>query len=53
MLSHDASLVIPAQRLLSPNPEVWTRAGVNAGTLARTQGLQPPQHKQCLNGPLI
>lgn len=30
-----------------------TTAGVIAGTLARTQGFQPHQRRQCLNDALI
>jgi predicted nucleic acid-binding protein len=44
---------IPAQRLLAPDPEVWTSAGIVAGTLAGTQGFQPHQRKQCLNDAVI
>ncbi len=44
---------IPATRLLTPNAQVWTDAGVVAGTLARTQGFQPNQRKELLNDALI
>ncbi len=44
---------VPASRLLEPDAEVWTDAGVIAGTLARTQGFQPHQRKECLNDALI
>ncbi len=44
---------IPASRLLTPDPGIWTDAGVIAGTLARTQGFQPHQRKECLNDALI
>jgi predicted nucleic acid-binding protein len=44
---------IPASRLLTPDAQVWTDAGVIAGTLARTQGFQPHQRKECLNDALI
>ncbi len=44
---------IPASRLVTPDAQVWTDAGVIAGTLARTQGFQPHQRKECLNDALI
>jgi predicted nucleic acid-binding protein len=44
---------IPASRLVTPDAQVWTEAGVIAGTLARTQGFQPWQRKECLNDALI
>jgi predicted nucleic acid-binding protein len=44
---------IPASRLMTPDAQVWTDAGVIAGTLARTQGFQPHQRKECLNDALI
>jgi len=44
---------IPATRLLTPDAQVWTDAGVVAGTLARTQGFQPYQRKELLNDALI
>lgn len=44
---------IPASRLLTPDEQVWIDAGVIAGTLARTQGFQPHQRKECLNDALI
>ncbi len=44
---------IPTSRLLEPDAHVWTDAGVIAGTLARTQGFQPHQRKECLNDALI
>ncbi len=44
---------IPLSRLLTPDPDVWADAGVIAGTLARTQGFQPHQRKECLNDALI
>ncbi len=45
--------VIPATRLVAPDAQVWVDAGVIAGTLARTQGFQPHQRKECLNDALI
>lgn len=44
---------VPASRLVTPDAQVWTDAGVVAGTLARTQGFQPHQRKECLNDALI
>ena len=44
---------IPASRLVTPDAQVWADAGVIAGTLARTQGFQPYQRKECLNDALI
>jgi len=44
---------IPASRLVTPDEQVWIDAGVIAGTLARTQGFQPHQRKDCLNDALI
>jgi predicted nucleic acid-binding protein len=44
---------IPASRLVTPDAQIWTDAGVIAGTLARTQRFQPHQRKECLNDTLI
>jgi predicted nucleic acid-binding protein len=44
---------IPASRLLAPDPDMWVDAGIIAGMLARTQGFQPHQRKECLNDTLI
>jgi predicted nucleic acid-binding protein len=44
---------IPSARLLNPDAQVWTDAGVVAGVLARTQGFQRHQRKECLNDSLI
>ncbi|MGJ3263791.1 MAG: type II toxin-antitoxin system VapC family toxin [Salinarimonas sp.] len=44
---------IPASRLVLPDSGTWNEAGLIAGTLARLQGLQPLQRKQCLNDALI
>lgn len=44
---------IPSARLLNPDALVWTDAGVVAGVLARTQGFQRHQRKECLNDALI
>ncbi len=55
MQDHYAELFtsIPASRLVTPDAQVWTDAGVIAGTLARTQGFQPHQRNECLNDALI
>lgn len=52
---HYANLIasVPSTRLLTPDPEVWTEAGLIAGMLARTQGYQRHQRKECLNDALI
>ena len=44
---------IPATRLLTPDTDTWVEAGVIAGTLARCQGYQQHQRKECLNDALI
>jgi predicted nucleic acid-binding protein len=44
---------VPASRLVVPDAHIWADAGVIAGTLARTQGFQPYQRKECLNDALI
>jgi predicted nucleic acid-binding protein len=44
---------IPDTRLLTPDAEIWAEAGVIAGTLARCQGYQRHQRKECLNDALI
>jgi predicted nucleic acid-binding protein len=44
---------IPASRLLEPDAQIWIDAGVIAGTLARIQGFQRHQRKECLNDALI
>ena len=52
---HYAELVaaIPDSRLLTPDEEIWADAGLIGGTLARIQGFQPHQRKECLNDALI
>ena len=52
---HYADLIrtIPASRLLTPDEDIWVEAGLVAGVLARTQGFQPHQRKECLNDALI
>jgi predicted nucleic acid-binding protein len=52
---HYADLIadIPAPRLLTPDADIWTEAGLIAGTLARTQNYQRHQRKECLNDALI
>ena len=44
---------IPSTRLLNPDAQTWTEAGLVAGTLARIQGFQTHQRKECLNDALI
>ncbi len=44
---------IPTTRLLTPDADIWVEAGVIAGTLARCQGFQRHQRKDCLNDALI
>jgi predicted nucleic acid-binding protein len=44
---------IPSARLLNPDAQVWSDAGVVAGALARTQGFQRHERKECLNDALI
>ena len=44
---------IPGQRVLVPDTESWTAAGLVAGTLARTQGFDRSSRKECLNDALI
>jgi predicted nucleic acid-binding protein len=44
---------IPSARLLSPDAQVWADAGILTGVLARTQGLQRHQRRECLNDALI
>jgi predicted nucleic acid-binding protein len=55
MQDHYAELFasIPSSRLVTPDAQVWTDAGIVAGTLARTQRFQPHQRKECLNDALI
>lgn len=48
-----AVAAIPATRLLTPDPDIWTEAGLIAGTLARTQTWQRHQRKEALNDALI
>jgi predicted nucleic acid-binding protein len=52
---HDLELFdsIPPARLVNPDAQVRTDAGVVAGVLARTQGFQRHQRKECLNDALI
>lgn len=44
---------IPETRLLVPDANSWHLAGMISGMLARTQGFQPHQRKECLNDALI
>jgi predicted nucleic acid-binding protein len=52
---HYAALIdaVPESRLLVPDGQTWLEAGVIAGALARTQGFQKHQRKECLNDALI
>ncbi len=44
---------IPGTRVLTPDMQIWIDAGLLAGVLARTQGLQRHQRKEMLNDALI
>jgi predicted nucleic acid-binding protein len=44
---------VPDTRLLVPDGDTWHLAGVVSGVLARIQGFQPHQRKECLNDSLI
>ncbi len=44
---------VPQTRILSVEAQTWIDAGVIAGTLARVQGFEPHQRKECLNDALI
>ncbi|EIM31130.1 type II toxin-antitoxin system VapC family toxin [Microvirga lotononidis] len=44
---------IPETRIRKPDEQTWIEAGLIAGILARTQGYQPHQRKECLNDALI
>ncbi len=52
---HYAALfaAVPVSRVMSVEAQTWIDAGVIAGTLARAQGYQPHQRKECLNDALI
>jgi predicted nucleic acid-binding protein len=52
---HYAGLIasFPPTRVLTPDPAIWTEAGLIAGTLARTQSYQRHQRKEALNDALI
>lgn len=52
---HYAGLIasVPTTRLLTPDPDIWTEAGLIAGTLARIQNYQRHQRKEALNDALI
>jgi predicted nucleic acid-binding protein len=51
MRDHYEELIVrlPATRLMTPYPQVWTDAGVIARTLARRRGSKRAQRKECLN----
>jgi predicted nucleic acid-binding protein len=44
---------LPKNRTHTPDAEIWTAAGILAGTLARLQKYQPHQRKDVLNDALI
>lgn len=44
---------IPPNRVLTPDDDVWVRAGVLTGLLTRTQGYQAHQRKELLADALI
>lgn len=44
---------IPDHRVLNPSADIWVDAGLIAAALARTQGFQSHQRKECLNDALI
>lgn len=44
---------ITSTRLLNPDPQIWAEAGILAGALARVQGFQRHQRKECMNDALI
>lgn len=52
---HYAALfqALPASRVLTPDADIWTDAGVLAGVLSRVQGLGREQRKELLNDALI
>lgn len=52
---HYAALIatMPPARILVPDAEDWAEAGLIAGLLARLQGFQPHQRKDCLADALI
>ncbi len=52
---HYAALfaAIPDRRILVPDAEVWTQAGLVAGCLARTQSFDRSGRAACLNDALI
>lgn len=52
---HYAALfaALPPGRVLTPDATVWADAAMVAGMLARTQGWQAAQRRQCLNDALI
>ncbi|HXP77695.1 MAG TPA: hypothetical protein VN823_26410 [Stellaceae bacterium] len=52
---HYADLIaaMPPHRILVPDDDMWSTAGLMAGTLARTQNYQPAQRKELLNDALI
>lgn len=49
----ELAATIPQTRLIVPDARIWAEAGLIAGTLARLQGFQASQHKECLNDALV
>lgn len=47
------SISRPISRTHAPDAEIWSAAGILAGTLARLQGFQAHQRKDALNDALI
>jgi predicted nucleic acid-binding protein len=43
----------PSYRTITPDPEIWRKAGVLSGTLARTQGYGQEQRRRVLNDALL
>lgn len=52
---HYSALIasFPATRILTPDAQIWTEAGMIAGILSRIQNFQRHQRKECLNDALI
>ena len=49
----DLFRTILRRRILTPDPDTWSLAGILAGTLARTQNYQPQQRKELMADALI
>ncbi|MDX2103482.1 MAG: type II toxin-antitoxin system VapC family toxin [Alphaproteobacteria bacterium] len=50
---HGVTKNIPKNRLYVPDKEIWLKAGIIAGKLARIQNFQKDQRKELLNDALI